>query len=101
MAADADVRTILSALQRRAAECEHWDGTEVFLATERDVNGDLILAANSCGLVRLASVILELSTRQPGAHVHFDAASELESCEQGLVITHKVGPGMGNSGQPS
>jgi hypothetical protein len=65
------------------------DGTSVvYLATRADDHGPPVLEGNPCGLIRLAMLLVDLAQRYPGAHVHLDHASELDVCEQELIIQY-------------
>lgn len=59
---------------------------------QTSINDDVLeLYGNRAGLLKVAQAALKLASKAtPGSHFNFDAASELDACEQALEIGFKL-----------
>jgi hypothetical protein len=85
-----ELAEILEALERRFEGCEQDGVSDLFIATTPE-DGQLILGANRCGLIYLATVLVDLALHEPGQHFHLDKASVLEYGQE-IVLSHVATP---------
>lgn len=85
-----DLQALRRAIEDAQAGCERDGINYTYIATVEE-GDELVVAANRCGLLRLAARLVEYADR-PGDHFHLDEASELEKCETPLIVSHVEDP---------
>lgn len=79
-------------LEALSSELDSSDVSNLYVATDRDSEGSLVLSVNREGAVYLALTLLSLANEaRPDQHFHFDPSS-LDHCDQPLVIRYSKAP---------
>jgi hypothetical protein len=67
--------------------------SNLYAATHEDVDGAVIISANTEGLIYFAKILLSLAVEaKENQHFHYDKTSVLSECERPIVIKFKKAP---------